>query len=249
MLGERKVMIYELHGKIPQNSSFIYSEDVLTSTIFGNLRYFSSNTLLNSFLSKARNLNSENFLASFSENLVINFWKKYASKQYSQINEPDLILEDENQVLIIECKYHSPLDENFTEDDTQYMNQLLRYSSILDEYYCEKKKKTIIFLTLKDYNISEVFKRTQKKLSNDIGLYWLHWEDLFTSLKKDINTIVVSGEKRLAQDLIDFLLLRQLKYFTGLNISSFNFSWKYKKNKKYIFSLKFEKKTWRYIHE
>ncbi|MCI6481431.1 hypothetical protein [Treponema porcinum] len=26
-------MIYELHGKIPQNSSFVYSEDVLTSTI------------------------------------------------------------------------------------------------------------------------------------------------------------------------------------------------------------------------
>ena len=46
-------MIYELHGKIPQNSSFVYSEDVLTSTIFGNLRYLNSNSVLNSFLLKA----------------------------------------------------------------------------------------------------------------------------------------------------------------------------------------------------
>ena len=241
-------MIYELHGKIPKNSSFIYSEDVLTSTIFGNLRYFKSNILLNNFLSKAKNLDSENFSASFSDNLKINFWKKYPSNKNSQINEPDLVLEDNNEVLIIECKYHSPLDEKFIDNEQQYMNQLLRYSSILDEYYNGKKIKNIIFLTLKDYNISEVFERTQKQLSKDIGLYWLHWEELFSLLKQFIDEVEL-GEKKLAQDLIDFLSLRQIKYFTGINLSTYNFTWKYKKNKKFIFSSKFEKKTWRYIHE
>lgn len=233
-------MIYELHGKIPQNSSFIYSEDILTSTIFGNLRYLKSTDLLNSFLSKARNLNSDNFCLPFSEKITMNFWRKYPRKTNSQINEPDLVLEDENQVMIIECKYHSPLDENYSHDDSQYMNQLLRYSSILEEYYSHKENKNMIFLTLKDYPIEQVFEKTQKKLPKGINLYWLRWEDLYTCLSKYMETVIDVGEKNITCDLRDFLIQRQLKFFSGIKIPDISYSWKYNRNVKYTFSSKFE---------
>ena len=69
-------MIYELRGKIPQNSSFIYSEDVLTSTIFGNLRYLSSLDILRSFLSKAINLQKQNYSCDLSNSIKYYFWNK-----------------------------------------------------------------------------------------------------------------------------------------------------------------------------
>ena len=153
-------MIYELRGKIPQNSSFIYSEDVLTSTVFGNLRYFSSSLVLNSFLSKAKDLNGNNYKINFPDKINFHFWEKYPSKTKAQINEPDLILEDKNSVLIIECKYHSPLDETYTGNESEYMNQLLRYSTIINEYYPSKKNKNIIFLTLNDYDVTSCFQKT-----------------------------------------------------------------------------------------
>ncbi|QTQ13192.1 hypothetical protein HRQ91_01255 [Treponema parvum] len=79
-------MIYELHGKIPQNSSFIYSEDILTSTVFGNIRYFNSSSLINDFLSKATDLKGNSFNYHFSDNIQINFWKKFSNKTKAQID-------------------------------------------------------------------------------------------------------------------------------------------------------------------
>lgn len=242
-------MIYELHGKIPQNSSFIYSEDVLTSTVFGNLRYFNSNIVLNSFLLKAIDFQKKNFNYEFSNDLQIYFWRKFSSKTTAQINEPDLILEDENSVLIIECKYHSFLDESFSEKESEYTNQLLRYSTIINDYYPNKKNKNIIFLTLKDYDVTKCLEKTRMKLSEEIGLYWLRWEELTPCLKEYEKCNISTGEKKLINDMLQFLSIRRLKYFSGINISNTNFSWKYKKNYKYKFASKFSSFTWRYNHE
>lgn len=242
-------MIYELHGKIPQNSSFVYSEDVLTSTIFGNLRYLNSNSVLNSFLLKAIDFQNNNFNFEFSKDLKFHFWRKYSSKTTVQINEPDLILEDENSVLIIECKYHSFLDETFSENISEYTNQLLRYSTIINDYYSNKKNKNIIFLTLKDYDVKECLEKTRMKLPEKIGLYWLKWEELYPCLKEYEKCNISTGEKNLVNDILQFLSIRKLKYFSGINISKNNFSWKYKRNYKYKFASKFDSFTWRYNYE
>ena len=239
-------MIYELHGKIPRNSSFLYSEDILTSTVFGNLRYFSSNSLINDFLSEAIDLKGNIFNYYFSDNIKINFCKKFSNKTKAQINEPDLVLEDKNSVLIIECKYHSPLDECFSENENEYTNQLLRYSTIIKDYYAEKKNKNIIFLTLKDYDVETCLEKTRKKLSPEIGLYWLHWEKLFLCLKKYEDKVTSISEKTLITDLIQFLENRNLKYFSGIRIPYFSFTWKYKSNKRYIFASKFNTFSWRW---
>ena len=242
-------MIYELHGKIPQNSSFIYSEDVLTSTVFGNLRYFSSLFVLNSFLSKAIDLQGNNYSVNFPGKINFHFWEKYPSKTKALINEPDLILEDRNSVLIIECKYHSPLDETFSENESEYMNQLLRYSTIIDEYYPNKKNKNIIFLTLSDYNVKIPLQKTKQSLSKDIGLYWLRWEELLPILQQYIKSDISDNEKILVSDLIQFYLRRGLFHFEGIKINPQIFDWKYRQEKKYIFAKDFNAFSWRYYNE
>lgn len=240
-----KYMIYELYGKIPKNSSFIYSEDVLTSTIFGNLRYLNNNWLLNNFISQATDLNGGHYVGNLSEKTVINFWRKYSSKSKSNNNEPDLVFEDEDNVLIIECKYHSPLEEQNLEDERSYENQLIRYSTIINEYYSEKKSKNIIFLTTKHYcDIYRIFEETRKKLSSNIGLYWLIWENLYTSIREYQLQETSKGEDIILYDLKEFLKKRDLISFTGIRIQKTDFSWKYKIN--YCFNSKYDSFNWRY---
>ena len=184
-----------------------------------------------------------------NQDLKFHFWRKYSSKTTVQINEPDLILEDENSVLIIECKYHSFLDETFSENKSEYTNQLLRYSTIINDYYSNKKNKNIIFLTLKDYDVKECLEKTRMKLPEKIGLYWLKWEELYPCLKEYEKCNISTGEKNLVNDILQFLSIRKLKYFSGINISKNNFSWKYKRNYKYKFASKFDSFTWRYNYE
>jgi hypothetical protein len=106
-------MIYELRNKTPQNSSFIYSEDVLTSTIFGNLRYFSSQKLLIDFLNQSTDIEDKSLVLTKEAPFILYFWEKYTMLNYSKINEPDLILwNKKDTIVIIECKYFSFLNEN-----------------------------------------------------------------------------------------------------------------------------------------
>ena len=103
-------MIYELRNKVPQNSTFLRSEDVLTSTIFGNLRYFSNNDILNNFLNKSVDINNKP-LSLKNELYIYKFWEKYLTKDLCKINEPDLILLNDRSIIMIECKYFSFLSE------------------------------------------------------------------------------------------------------------------------------------------
>lgn len=242
-------MIYELRGKIPQNSSFIYSEDVLTSTIFGNLRYLSSTDILKSFLSKAVNLQNQNYECCLLNKIDYHFWNKYTKKNSSQINEPDLLLEDEENVLIIECKYHSSLDENISEQEADYTNQLLRYSTIINDYYSSKKNKTIIFLTLDNYDYEPCLRKTTSKLSSDIGLYWLHWEALYPILENYSKSGLSQNEQFLVDDLLKFMQGRNFDYFKGIKNYKTQFNWQYTVDSKYIFSSKFNSFSWRYKDE
>lgn len=104
-------MIYELRNKVPKNSSFIYSEDVLTGTIFRNLRYFNNQDILINFLNQSTNIDNESLDIHLSNDYKIRFWEKYPTLNYCRINEPDLILLDKENVVIIECKYFSILNE------------------------------------------------------------------------------------------------------------------------------------------
>ena len=93
------------------------------------------------FLSQSKDIDNKKLESSLIYDSSFHFWKKYGSKEQSQFNEPDLVIENQEEIVIIECKYHSNLAENIGETEEDYSNQLIRYSSIFEDYYKTKKKR------------------------------------------------------------------------------------------------------------
>jgi hypothetical protein len=241
-------MIYELRSKIPQNSNFLYSEDVLTGTIFGNLRYFSDQDLLVRFLNEATSIDNKKLNIPINNVFQVNFWEKYRSKASNAYNEPDLILLNKDCVIIIECKYFSILDEQYEESENKpiYKNQLIRYSTIIDEYYSDKKDKIIIFLTNDKAKPILILENTIKNINKDINLYWLSWDKLYKCMINS-NKENKLNEELLFNDILEFLLKRRLVYFNGFNVEICDYDNFYYRN--YIFNLFIPKINWRYQNE
>src|SRR3990167_6464147 len=88
------------------------SEDVLTSTVFGLLKYSFAKDLLISFLGKAQSVSDPSSYFShligdhllFAGDYRFVFWK-----YFDRYGEPDLIIEGPDYVIIIEVKYLSGL--------------------------------------------------------------------------------------------------------------------------------------------
>jgi hypothetical protein len=233
---------------MPQNSNFLYSEDVLTGTIFGNLRYFSSQQLLKSFLEESVNLQNEYFTISTDTTFDLIFWEKYRSKKAQNYNEPDVILLNKEYVIIIECKYFSILDEEEESEnnDYTYKNQLIRYATIIDEYYKETKNKIIIFLTNERIKPVDILNNTISRINRNIRLYWLSWDKLYKCML-NFDQKLSHNEKLLFSDLYEFIKRRGLIIFNGFLSEEINYDRIY--HKKYSFDKNFISIKWRYSHE
>jgi hypothetical protein len=257
-------MLFELKSKMPRNSSFLRSEDVLTSTIFGNLRYFSNQNILINFLNNSLDINNRKLRLEKNLYFEIDFWKKHYNDTIRKYNETDLILRNEKYEIIIECKYHSPLsEENEIIDDKEvyYSNQLIRYSKIIEN---STKNKIIIFLTDDKRIPNEIINKTIPHISNKIKIYWLSWSKLYFSINETENKNIPQNEKILLNDLMEFLEKRNLTSFNGFLKYNYSSIWFYKKNYNYSklkidFGWKYKdpihyihekvKSSWRYNHD
>jgi hypothetical protein len=240
-------MIYELRNKVPQASSFVYSEDVLTGTIFGNLRYFSTQELLIDFLNQSNNLDNTYLALNKNNTYSIYFWEKYYNSNNNKINEPDLVLLNNENIIIIECKYFSFLNEegDIVNGREKYNNQLLRYSSIIEDYYGTKKNKILIFLTNDKTKPLDLLTKTIEKINPEIKLYWLSWMKLYRCIKNHDRNLLNTGEKLLCDDLIKFLEKRNLTGFYGFEYADILSESFY--HKKYCFSkISFQSVNWRF---
>ena len=219
-------MIVELKNKISQNSSYTRSEDVLTGTVFGNLRYFSNHKLLENFLNQSTDLSNEPLALSLNENYDLYFWERYRTLDSGKLNEPDLVLLDNENVVIIECKYFSSLEEKDDNNKDKYDNQLLRYSKIIEEYYSSKIKKILIFLTNDPTMPKDLLEKTMEKLKKwdpEINLYWLSWSKLYKCMKHFDNQLLKKHEQLLFDDLLNFMEKRNLTEFCGFKIDDILF--------------------------
>jgi hypothetical protein len=206
-------MLWEIKNKKPRNyHSFVSSEDVLTSTIFGSLRYFSNQNILINFLNKSSNINS-NLKIENDQIFKIDFWKYCSMENY--YCQPDLILSNNDYEIIIECKYRSPLSEEYEKIDdkeTYYSNQLIKYSKIIEN---SAKKNVIIYLTNDPIMPIEIMEKTKPHINNKIYLYWLSWSKLYLSLNENKDSIILENEMILLNDLMEFLEKRGLVSFNG----------------------------------
>jgi hypothetical protein len=230
-------MIFELKNKIPRNSSFLRSEDVLTSTIFGNLRYFNNQNILVGFLSESIDLEKNKLELTNEDKFEIKFWEKYYNDKTRRYNETDLTLENKNTIIIIECKYHSPLDEEYkmiNNNEADYSNQLIRYSKILLDKEYDELRKIVIFLTEDKVMPKEMLLKSRDGIDKSIELYWLSWNKLYLILLKQEKEILSQNELLLYNDLLAFLCKRNIITFGGFIIDTISCNYHYRKQYKYI---------------
>jgi hypothetical protein len=240
-------MIFELRNKTPHNSPFLRSEDVLTSTTFGNLRYFSGQGILMDFLNESIDLNNTKLHIVNDDVFEINFWEKHYNDNTRRYNETDLTLKNNNYIIIIECKYHSPLGEEYQvieNQETNYSNQLIRYSKILLDKKYVNYKKIVIYLTEDKTIPIEVLSKSRNGIDGKIGLYWLSWNKLYLALiKQNINKLP-PNELLLYNDLIAFLRKRNLITFDGFITENTVCHFHYRKQYKYV-NMHYDN-TWHY---
>ncbi len=189
----------EIQGKVAP------TEDILTSSIFGILKYKFMRGVLLEFLGRARRYSENDKILknelikhhALKETATFLFWKRF--DKYHSI--PDLIIKDDNNVLLIEIKCDAELSGE---------DQLEKYCELLHNEYKEDQKY-LIYLTL-DICCPELPGQPSNTLKGK-EFYWLSWYDLYDILRnnKANNGIIdeVSG------DIIRLLENRSVMIFKG----------------------------------
>ena len=195
------------------------SEDLLTASVFGRLRYLPYNNYLKPILELSRNLSDDTFtLTPLNGMPNIEFWPtKYK-------REPDIELSTDTTKLFIEVKFHS--SKSGEEEHDQLANQ---YEDLCNDLDNKKAKEGVIIYLTKDRVMPEVDLNnsieniTKKDLKGDFrkNLYWLSWFDIWEFLSNQIEDIDSARDKTIVQDIIDLLNKQGLKHFTGFSAAEF----------------------------
>ena len=223
-----------LHGK---SLGFEYSEDILTSTIFGTLKYLPLDSGLIPFIEDAflyddlrtplwKRLNQDGIELRCYENIKYIFWNRH-----TQYGEPDLILLFTNHIhgvedflLVIEAKFKS--EKSGTGDYDQLMRY---YSSVvkgvegfsdIEISSFKGKKGYIIYLTESEASdeIQDSIKSIRKaEMTFNNSLFHLRWHQLYKVLV-DRKNIYSNTERMIAEDLMKYLERVGLREFSGVKV-------------------------------
>jgi hypothetical protein len=208
-------------------------EDLLTSDIFGCMRYLPAQNTLIPFLRTACSFHG-NTLTIPGEVLRVHWsfwpWLKLADRIPC---EPDVVLgleTEENRVhlVLVEAKYYSGLSSE--EDERAEPNdQLARELDNLDAVSCanldwrthlEIASRTLLFVTqdmgipraLLAKSLDEYTRKRHK--SGDI--YWASWRFLPSILEESLEKESAPENKAVLEDMLALLLRKELRMFSGV---------------------------------
>lgn len=217
--------------------NYEYTEDILTSTVFGTLKYLKPDMILIPFIESAflydderttlgKKLNSEGIeLRCYREAEYI-FWARNSNH-----GEPDLILIFREHVhglddllLIVEAKFKSE------KSGTNENDQLARYFEAINndiENFTEPsvsnfkgRKGYIVYLTeaeayLDIIESSGIIQSRYNKIKEN--LFHLRWQQLYTTFEK-MYPFYSSFEKDIVDDLMDYMEKIGLRDFSGISL-------------------------------
>ncbi|MBU4501017.1 MAG: hypothetical protein KKA79_00375 [Nanoarchaeota archaeon] len=221
------------------------SEDFLTSSVFSTFDFL-PNIWLKKFLQTSINLNNNRLDFPLVENKFL-FWKQFSlPSDFGRGVEPDLIIFAGNTAFIIEAKFYSGksgigfIEEKVPPDQlkSQLIDQLAREYFLgryilLDNEICVEEKLFNIsnfFLILITKDSSIPTNEIQESIDS-IGkieatgiematnkIYWTNWQKIIPVLEEIIEkSSEESFERKISQQLFDFLDKRDLIPFTGFD--------------------------------
>jgi len=223
-----------LEGK---SLGYEYTEDILTSTVFGTLKYIRSDMLLIPFVESAFLYNEERttlWEKLNSEAIELRCYREveYAFWTWNQnYGEPDLILIFKDHVhgfddllLVIEAKFKSG------KSGTEENDQLVRYFEAINndiENFTESsvssfkgRKGYIVYLTEAEAysDIKATTKIIQSRYTKiKENVFHLRWHQLYKTLEK-IYPYYTSFEKSIVDDLMKYMEKLGLRDFSGISL-------------------------------
>jgi hypothetical protein len=216
-------MIADIHNKISRSGSNLSdrSEDHLTGSFFGTIRYLPFEVGLKSVLSAVKFRDTsishqwELLLSKQGKNDVqIDFWPKHEE------GEIDLILHVDHAAIGIEVKYLSGLSSDDDKetmvdiDPEESINQLVRYSRLVDRLNREDSKFLIFLAPFKTvYEIEDVMKN--RTITSNVSLGYLSWENILEELKSIDVSLLPEWQKMIITDLKQFLENKGFIRFNG----------------------------------
>jgi hypothetical protein len=193
-----------LRGKV--SDQVMDDEDLLTSTVWGLLKYRSLRPILTAFLSKATLYGNDGikFGGQISgklldtDHLKFEFWPRDPD-----FGEPDLLIEVGDLALLVEVKFHAQLSGE---------DQLQRYWRLLNKRCSAKPRKHIIFLTA-DWIVPLLSENATAGLEGH--LWWLSWYDLAEAIRESSNATASIGE--VESDLVRYMKRLGFEFFHGIS--------------------------------
>jgi len=227
--------IAEIRGKISEAGTNISErmEDLLTSDIFGCLRYVPAEKVLMPFLHTACSFHGKDFTVPGKIIRVhYRFWPWLKSSGRVPC-EPDVVigLETDNHqihLVMIEAKYYSGLSSE-EDERPEPNNQLARELDNLDVASCATfgwqislgvVSRTLLFVT-QDMGIPRELLRQSlaeysHKRKKDSDIFWTSWRLLPLILEQSLQKETNSEYKAVMEDMMRLLLRKGLVMFHGV---------------------------------
>ena len=239
----------QLNGKLTRKEED--SEDLLTSNVFGSIKYVPYEEGLIPLFSCAESVDGSNPLNNLVQisNLEYDFWPRLEEEGCNAC-EPDLLIQithtsGAKSIVLIEAKYKSGKSSEADDNDTPN-DQLAREWDNLCVYATRTNSDPYFLYVTADigFPISDIeasrldYLRTRGK---NIDILWLSWRKLHAILKSD---------ELIINDLRDILWKQGLTFFEGIFIPNvIRISWGFQKNNIFNFKLKFPEFNWRFISD
>ncbi|GIQ69555.1 hypothetical protein DUZ99_18680 [Xylanibacillus composti] len=239
----------QLYGKAA--SELTWSEDVLTSNIFGLLKYLSTPEVLLTILQGAYNLDYEPLVfETHIERISYTFWPRL------QNSEPDLVLilhaKSGVHIIGVEAKYLSgksseeDLLASIQDRDNKQRDQLAREIEDLHDsanYPMIGVEESsilsirLIYLTMESYIPHDELQASLESLKAHSAcqfpskhLYWLSWKTFYDNLKC---TNPSATDSMILTDLRSYLNKKSIRTFSGFSMKPVGIlNWCYTKNRK-----------------
>lgn len=227
--------IAEIHGKIADTGTNLSErmEDLLTSDIFGCMRYIPAEKVLIPFLNTARSFRGNSFATRGKISKVhYSFWPWLKSSGRIPC-EPDIVLglqEEDNciHLVLVEAKYYSGLSSE--EDEREEPNdQLARQLDNLDVIslatlgwnpQLDITSRRLLFITQhmgipRDLLAQSLAEYTRKR-NRDGDIFWTSWRFLPSILEKSLELETISESIAVLKDMLSLLIRKGLVMFQGI---------------------------------
>lgn len=261
----------QLRGKLTRGEEDM--EDLLTSNVFGSIKYVAPQEGLGLILASSEDMNGNRAIDStlINANVHYEFWPPLDEPNCNAC-EPDVLIRitlsnSRRIMLLVEAKYHS--DKSSFPDDGEAPNDQLacEFDNLSKKSRTEKADPILLYVTAdlgfpKD-SVEESQREFLQKRKEKMNIYWISWRripGLFDHAERDsilYDLVRVLQRLRLtfyegikAQALVPVYIDWSFRAIVSWNWASYedlSIHWKFGVNKRFIWKYHAEPINWRLV--